>query len=302
MRFLLLAFLLVGSLAQAADRQLVDLMYLPNAGTLYGETAFNFEGSEYNINKAETQVTTHNTILSQELGFGLTDALYLGVQYEHQLAGEDKIKGGDSVDTLGSLNPSLKATFRVMDQAAATYNLDIRAAYLPDLFDRETSDNDTEYTAAYGGAAYKVGARLGQKNGTSHWNFEVNLTLLGEAEAKLEDEKLTKDASFDIEVAYAFQENMLPWLDFRAHAGITRVGGYDVESDDSATDDSEYDPNWVADVGVKFLVSPINDTLVVYAAMGGFWSKGYDIETAGDKDEVRDFKGWKGSVGALYQF
>jgi|GEM_PF-4958245 len=302
MRFLLLSLLLVGSLAQAADRQLVDLMYLPNAGTLFGETAFNLEGSEYNINKAETQVTTHNTIFSQELGFGVTDALYVGVQYEHQLAGEDKTKGGESVDTLGSLNPSFKGTLRVMDQASATYNLDILAAYLPDLFDRETSDNDKEYTAAYGGAAYKVGARLGQKNGTSHWNFELNLTVLGEAEAKLENEKLTKDASFDLGVVYAFQENMLPWLDFRAHAGITRVGGYDIESDDAASDDSEYDPNWVADVGVKFLASPLTDTLVVYAAMGGFWSKGYDIETGSDKDEVRDFKGWKGSLGALYQF
>ncbi len=303
MRFLLLAFLLVGSLAQAADRQLVDLMYLPNAGTLYGETAFNFEGSEYNINKAETQVTTHNTILSQELGFGLSDALYLGVQYEHQLAGEAKTKGGDSVDTLGARNPTLKATFRVMDQGSATYNLDVRAAYSPDLFDREGSDNDEEFTAARGGAAYKVGARLGQKNGTSHWNFELNLTMLGEAETKFDsDEKGTQDASFDIGVAYAFQENMLPWLDFRGHAGITRVGGYDSESLSGGTDDSEVDPNWVADVGVKFLASPITDTLVVYAAMGGFWSKGYDIETNGDKDEVRDFKGWKGSLGALYQF
>lgn len=307
MRFLLLSVLFVGSaFAQTAERELIDLMYLPKAGTIYGETALNFEGTEYNQNKNELQVTTHNMILSQDVGFSFTDSLSVGVQYEQQLKGEAESDNGatpggtTTVDTEGTRNPTLKGTFRLMDQASSSHTLDILAAYSPDLIDLEGSDNDEKFTASYGGATYKVGARWGQKNGTSHWNFAANLKVLGEAEAKLDSgEKRKKDSSYDVDVSYNFQENMLPWLDFRAHVGLTRVGGYDVKDD---TDTAEVDPNWVGDLGVKFLVSPIKDTLVVYAAMGGFWSKGYDVDTGGTKDEIRDYKGWKGSVGALYQF
>jgi hypothetical protein len=303
MRFILLALLSMPVFAQVADRALTDLMYLPKAGTVYGETAFDWSGGQYNQDKT-TEVDTHTLIASQELGFGFTDMISVNLSYEHQINGEESTRSGTSertyVDTEGMMNPTLTGVWRVMEQGSAEYNLDIAAAYSPDMVDSEGSSNDEEFTAGSGNATYTIGARMGQKNGTDHWALEAVFQMEGEGETELTNgDKQETDAYYAMKVGYSMQKNMLPWMDFRANVNLSRVSSKDVEESGTET---EYDPYWMVDFGGKLLVSPIKDTLMAYVGVGMFYSQGFDVESGGTTTEIKDFKGWTASLGALYQF
>lgn len=307
MRFLLLSVLFVGSaFAQTAERDLKDLMWIPSAGRIYGVTGYTWDGAQVNIDKT-TEVDVHDEVVEQSVGFGFTDLISAELTYARQIKGQQEqfttggTGGRTTVDTEGMQNPTIAGTWRFMEQSAGSYTVDIRASYSPDLVDKEGSDNDTELTAGAGGAVYTVGARLGQKNGTSQWNAQLNLQYAGESELEnTAGDKETTDATYTIQALYGMQEQMLDFLDFRAEASLQRTSGYDSENAGSA--DTKFDPQWVATVGTSFIISVIKDTLVVSPGVSVFYASAQDAETSGTTQEYRDYKGYSANLTALYQF
>jgi hypothetical protein len=307
MRFLLMSVLFVGSaFAQTTGRDLKDLMWIPSAGRIYGVTEYLWDGAQVNVDKT-TEVDIHNEVIEQSVGFGLTDLISAELTYARQLKGQQEqftsggTGGRTTVDTEGMQNPTVAGTWRLMEQSAGRYAVDVRASYSPDLVDNEGSDNDTEYTAGAGGAVYQVGARLGQKNGTSQWNAQVIFLYAGESESEnTAGDKETTDATYTVKALYGMQEQMLDFLDFRGEVALQRTSGYDSENAGSA--DTQFDPQWVATLGTTFLISVIKDTLVVSPGISIFYASAQDAETSGTTQEYRDYKGYTATLSALYQF
>ncbi len=307
MRFLLLSLMFAGSaFAQTAERDLKDLMWIPSAGRIYGVTEYIWDGAQVNVDKT-TEADIHNEVVEQSVGFGLTDLLSLELTYARQIKGEQEtyttggVGGRTTVDTEGMQNPTIAGTWRLMEQSAGSYALDVRASFSPDLVDNEGSDNDTEYTAGAGGAVYQLGARLGQKNGTSQWNAQVILLYAGESELETTaGDKETTDATYAVKALYGMQEQMLDFLDFRGEVALQRTSGYD--SENAGSDDTKFDPQWQVEVGAKFLISVVKDTLVVSPGVSMFYASAQDAETGGTTQEYRDFKGYTATLSALYQF
>jgi hypothetical protein len=148
----------------ASDRAIYDIQYLPNAGTTYGQTNWNW--SQQKIKADSADVKTDGWMLSQVIGHSFTDRLSVqaGINYTDMTADPD---GSKKVDQTGISDPNITARWRVMDE---NWRLDIIGGADIGLGDRKADLTSGQPKNNYmGGSDLFLGAQIGQRWDNIQW-------------------------------------------------------------------------------------------------------------------------------------
>jgi hypothetical protein len=165
-KLLAVAVLVTTTAAFAADnRAIYDIQYLPNAGTTYGQTNWNW--SQNKVKADAGDVKTNGWMLSQVIGHSFTDRLSVqaGINYASMTADPD---GSKKVDQTGISDPNITARWRVMDDA---WRLDIIGGADISLGKRKVDQNSQTAKNNYmGGSDLFLGAQIGQRWDKMQWS------------------------------------------------------------------------------------------------------------------------------------
>jgi hypothetical protein len=208
-----------------ASNNLANLMYIPAAGAIYGETTVGmsmYEGKEKLAN-ADTEMDLMH--VSQELRYGFSDRFNGFVGLTHQVKG----------DVDGTFNPTVGVSYRMGVVSDHILTSDIYFAYTPDLFDAETDTNGQTDNALspglrqnpLGGDAMTLGARAGRQFQAFQFSLDVAFTRRGESEIKNTSSTTTVDAHMATWYGANVQVPMGDALWLRGAVHEARVAGHD---------------------------------------------------------------------------
>ncbi|HXH30414.1 MAG TPA: hypothetical protein VNJ01_06355 [Bacteriovoracaceae bacterium] len=174
-----LCLLSVSTVSFSADRSIFDLMYLPNAGTTYGQTDFNLIKGETKTPGNDSEETGY--LFQQTLGHSVCDRFLLSAQLDWQNTKTD-LDFGPNQKEKGLSDPSLDARYRVVDKALM---VDILAGFTFSTGDRKIDGNEFDHIR--GGHSLRAGAQVGQKEESFQWaasgivnrNFKAKTKVTG---------------------------------------------------------------------------------------------------------------------------
>jgi hypothetical protein len=154
-----------------ASRILSDPLYLPLQGQLAGMTQYTYSvntGHEDNaLGVPLDSFDIHTNRIFQSFTYGITDDLALGLSdsYDPSRDRSVMLTGGGTTqhDSSGFSDPTVSATWRVLDQNTNPLSLDLLASYTPDLIDSETASPTSDGSVARGGQELSFGAGLGHE-------------------------------------------------------------------------------------------------------------------------------------------
>jgi hypothetical protein len=170
MKFLLaLAVFAMSAVSQAAStRDLYDIMYLPNAGTIYGTTDAYVVHGKYEANKVKTDID--GTGFKQTLGYAIADSFLLSATMDS--ASIDTSPSAPLLTRKGISDPTISGRYRFMDDE---YRLDFLADALLPTGDKEVNSNNDMNNKVGGGVA-RVGAEFGKKSKDFQWSLSAFYT------------------------------------------------------------------------------------------------------------------------------
>jgi hypothetical protein len=187
------ALALSTSVFAASNSSIVDLQYVPNAGTVFGSTNLGYiNTSSRQFNGTSTDHYTYDgLLLQQSVGYGVLNNLFLSADLTY---GKSKSESNGSEDSkssgLGDVD--LNGRFRVID---SENRLDIlgELTISPGDYEVETDGDSNNYS---GGHAIALGADYGVKKGAYQWSVNALLTHYFESKTndKASDSKYTDDA------------------------------------------------------------------------------------------------------------
>lgn len=284
--------LVVSTGIQAApDRDIYDLMYLPDAGTAYGSTYFGFGAQKLEADNSAFDVDVDGFEIGQNLGYALTDRFSLDLDLEYRDSEADP-KNGDKYDAAKGLSdPTLTARFRTVDEA---FRWDVvggvSVAFQDQKVDRSGDRNNSD-----GGHSFFIGTELGTKTENVQWvvgaAFIRNLEATTEYETAGRDVEVEDDANNALSVHTALhhrlhEKNFLRWS---AQAYFTEKVGNDREDVIS-----ESAPSSNYEFGLQYQYLASEDLLV---RIGG----DYQIFNT-QSGQIDNYHGWDAYIGASYQF
>ena len=165
-----LALLTLPALATAADftpdpmRILSDPAYLPYRGQIQGITGFAHERATADVfNYAgilNHSYTTSADSLAQTFAYGVTDDFTLRLAEGYAWRSASNSSTGLSASADGFSNPTLGATWRVLDQRTRAFNWDIAGSFAPNVFNAKGASPTQDGTVARGGTATTLGTAI----------------------------------------------------------------------------------------------------------------------------------------------
>ncbi len=152
------------------DRILSDPTYLPPQGQFVGDTSYGYERGDGDISDpgGDRAATTRHTgnIVRQSFAYGVTDALSLNLGIGYGFSDQNRVTSANGTTTTnqsGWENPSLGATYRLLDQHNHPVSLDIMGEYSPDAFESRNATQTRDGTIARGGSEVDLGVGLGRE-------------------------------------------------------------------------------------------------------------------------------------------
>ena len=240
--------LLVSSLtAMAADRTIYDLMYLPNAGTVYGFSDFSLVdgraegeviGEDYDVN-----ISGYN--FEQTVGYSVTDTF--SVQLDMNYAStKQKVDLNDALNSFGNedtegktkglSDPSLTFKYRALEDGLI---IDVGAGVTVKTGDNEIDDEERDNKQ--GGNSFLLAGQVGQKMESFQWAFiskferYMKSTVDTKGEGKVKDDA-HNEWTFGGEILNKLDENMF----LRSTLGVAFSDGYDDDEDDKTPPVTQY--------------------------------------------------------------
>jgi hypothetical protein len=176
MKIFFLLLITLPSLTWAAERNIYDIMYLPNQGVNFGKSTFSYLDASARGKTSGLNFTsdTKGYLIDQVIGRSVSDklSLSLGFGYSNLKAttkGDSPIE--DSTQTTKGLSdPTISGRYRILENDLI---LDLTGNLIVSTGDSE-SDGD-ESNNKNGGHELKVGAQIGSKLDNLQWaaNFAV---------------------------------------------------------------------------------------------------------------------------------
>ncbi len=152
------------------DRVLSDPTYLPLQGQFFGDSSYGYERGESDVfdsTDARSATTRHTqNFVRQNFAYGVTDALSLNVGIGYGFSGDNRVVSANGTTTThqsGWEDPSLGATYRLLDQRNHPVSLDIMGDYSPDAFQSRNATQIRDGTIARGGPEVGLGVGLGRE-------------------------------------------------------------------------------------------------------------------------------------------
>lgn len=285
MKFFIATVLLASSFAASAasKREIFDLQYLPNAGTLFGFSEARVIDGRDARQDSKTNFEGYN--FNQTVGYSVMDSWYLAASMNW---GRTDVTAPGATATLeGISDPTISTRFRVMDD---TTRFDIIASYLVSTGDREL-DSGNDFNNKVGGAVGNVGAELGQKMDSFQWaaravftrNFEAT-TDFGSGIGKLD---------LDAHNAYTVGGDVLAKLSEMSLFKTSLTAMFIDEHEDENKTSYASSTNVTLGGEYQYLVS---QNLMIRAGL----SYGLIISDKKHKSDQTDL--WTGLLAANYQF
>ena len=274
----------------ANDRDIYDLMYLPEAGTAYGFTTVGY-GQLKRESDDLGDIDFDGFQIDQTLGYALSDRFSLQLNLDYTKIDADP-DGGSKYDAVkGISDPSLLARFRAVDEA---FRLDFVGGARINFQDREVKrDGDTNNTS--GGHSFIIGPEVGTKSENVQWFAGAYLVhhlkaeteySTGFGDATVEDDSYNELVARTSLLHRLHEKNMLRWS---AEGNFSGEVGNDRENIIGKTA-----PSTLYDFGLEYLYVASEDMLI---RVGGNYQI-YNTRTG----QIDEFQGWNAYLGANYQF
>lgn len=282
---LALAVLATSASALAADnREIFDIMYLPNTGTTYGISEFNLINGEAEVFNQDLELSGHR--LSQTLGHSFTDRLSLAATLGYQNI-ETEIDGvNGSSESSGLSDPTLTARFRAMDES---FRFDVLGGATLSIMDSELEDNG-DSTTATGGSSLFVGSQVGGKSESFQWAVLGQLTHNFEAETDQDSQgDVKEDAHNELVLRLDILNKLAEKSFLRSNVTANFTEGY--EDDQSPANETTGQTAYGIGTQYQHLLS--TDLLL---------RAGVDYNKVNDQGLVKDLSFWVLTAGANYEF
>ncbi|MGH9410227.1 MAG: hypothetical protein ACRD1V_12320 [Vicinamibacterales bacterium] len=197
---------------EAADTRIVsDPLFLPLKGQVYGATIYSFNqptGENFKAGAETSSFTAGDHLVNQTLAYGLLDRLTLRLGFGYGVNERDSTTEATGDVTVGNArgwsDPTVSATYRLLDETSAPLIVDVTGGFSPDLIDAKASGGVGTGTIGRGGRNADLGVSFGRvtrgftlagttaatyvgqqttlqlSNGTStsadaHWSYSVGL-------------------------------------------------------------------------------------------------------------------------------
>lgn len=151
------------------DRILSDPTYLPLKGQVYGQTDYGYSqtnGHLFDPTGAETAgIRNTLNIFDQKLAYGITDALSVRAGFSYGFGTDRRATPTDTTSNNrnGLENPTIGATYRVLDQRSHPISFDVFGDYAPDVFPSKSASLSQDGTVATGGPEADFGFAVGRE-------------------------------------------------------------------------------------------------------------------------------------------
>jgi hypothetical protein len=184
-----------------ASREISDPAYLPLQGWVYGNSQYSYETvNSHGANDLGVQQSSHRTkdsIAGQTIAYGVTDdfTLQLSDNYEwDRTRTDDYTSATTDLRSTGLTDPTLRATWRAVDQKTHPLNWDLIASYAPNLINADSASTADTGTVARGGQAASAGTAL---------SYETkSFTVYGSGLATYLGSRNTLDQTTDVTTDY----------------------------------------------------------------------------------------------------
>ena len=200
------------------ERDIYDLMYLPKAGTIFGQTYYVSSAgtSEIKFNGAKFAETEYSALsLEQIAGYSFSDRLAAAVRVDYalkQTAEVDFKVAADDIkrESKGLGDPKLEVKYRLLDQTNYGINLDITPSYSFKTGDSELADNKHDGNNKSGRNSYGLDVTIGKKFTDAQWAVFIAYEQMEKNTAKDQTtkEKSKEDAHGETSLGAAFQRHM----------------------------------------------------------------------------------------------
>lgn len=241
MKFLALATTLAlsTSVFAASNSSINDLQYLPDAGTVFGTTTFNylkFSSRDFN-GTATDHSTSSGSLVTQNIGYSVMNNFSVSADLVYSNS-KSEVNGANESKTTGFGDVAINGKYRVID---AEKRLDIVAKLSVSPGDAEV-DSDGDSNGYSGGHALGLGADYGTKKGPYQWS--VTAFLNHSFEATTDDKEVDKKFKNDAHNALSLGANLLTQLSescyIKNFAGIEFTEEYDDNNNGTTTGSTNY--------------------------------------------------------------
>ncbi len=302
------AVLAVTSAHAAEELKFGDLNYFFKAGQINALADFN---SVYQKHKVISTIEeTRGYVIETQLTYGVSDQLnvFLGLDYAYDL--QTEISGNSDYDNDGLGNPALGANYRLMNQSATSYNVDVGAVARINIQDAETGSSGvgTSENGNYAGykesrSSLEVNGKIGRKwNEANEWQLAAGIEYFKDGESTAPgnpDVDSDDDSSIDMYLRASYQYRPVNEIMFLLSAQATQVGEAESENDNNVktTRDSHMDIDFR--FTTKYLVT---DAFIVKFNYGMSRNADFDFKSGAVSDEVSNRRENFFGLGVDYLF
>jgi hypothetical protein len=150
-------------------RILSDPLFLPRKGQVYGVTAYTLDtpkGDNFKAGVNTGSFTSSDSLVDQTLAYGLLNNLTIRLAQGYGINNRDSTAAATGDVTTGSASgfndPTVSATFRVLDEPRSPVILNLTASYSPDAFASKAAGGGSDGTIARGGQTAGLSFALGR--------------------------------------------------------------------------------------------------------------------------------------------
>lgn len=283
------AVLAVTSAHAAEELKFGDVNYFFKAGEINALANFN---SAYQKEKViSTMQETRGYIFETQLTYGVSDQLnvFLGLDYAYDL--QTEISGNPDIDSDGLANPILGANYRLMNQSATAYNVDVGAVAKINIEDAENGSSSPgvsdDGNFAEGRSSLELNAKIGRKwNEANEWQLATGVNYFKDGESTdvgSPDVDVDEDSSIDMYLRATYQYRPVNEIMFLVSAQATQVGEAETEDDNNVKTTVDSHMNMDFRFTTKYLVT---DSTIVKFNYGMSRNADVDVKSGGTSDEV----------------
>lgn len=252
-KILVLSVLALSTASFAASNSAVnDLQYLPDAGTVFGDTSFNyvkFTDTEFDGTN-DIRSTLKGYILRQQIGYSLLNnfSLTLDLGYTDT---KSEATGFDTTKSSGLNDIGMLGKYRVID---TENRLDLLANVTVSPGDSETKSNG-DSNSFTGGHQAAVGAEYGAKKSSHQWSVRALYTYLFESTVKDKSSTPTDTYKDDAHSQLDFGANLLTQLSETSYIKTSASVQFEQEYEDDDNNETMGSTNYILGAEYQHLMS-----------------------------------------------
>jgi hypothetical protein len=277
MKFTIITLALLASNAFAMDltpnndKEITDIMYVPEAGTTYVELGFDQVSTDETAKVVSTGLNyatsdSETKDLNLILGRAFEGNIFLFAELDYDLKAETDLTYGngttsngvnEKTESKGLADPTLGARYRMVEQEDKGFLLDLNLTFSPKTGDSEAASTTQDGNNYRGGSAGSVGLNFGKKFNSVSFSIGADLTFNGSRDVKSlsTGNTLNIDSHTDFSISAISQFQPNKQMFFNVTLSYQSLGDYDQVSG-STTTSIDFDPIFSYGLAIGYRLSP----------------------------------------------